>query len=469
MTPKNLLGRYTILRELGRDAIGTVYAARDQANGTMVALQTLDPALLGAADAALPEVFLKNARAAARLRHANIVRVHDAGEAGGTAYVASELVEGESLRQLLDERPLPIARAIRIFDDIASALAYAHEQGMVHRGVRPSNIVVLPTGVARIGDFGIGQIGEEALRYLSPEQVRGGAVDHRTDLYSLGVVFYEMLTRRAPFGGNSPKEIRDNILRAEPRRPSEVNPHVPAALDHMVLGMLARDPDDRVASARLLLRDLQRLEEALGLRNGASAGVRAPEPIRARTPEPIQDPPRFSAIDEHDEKVMRPRAPQPKPRSRSPSTVLSVFALALCVLSIGLTVLPHYAPDVRPEAPKTSAKPTPPPQTERMPAPLAQPPTVNIPESHAESHTEPPPAATAKLIVAVSPQGEIYVDGKHSGTTPPITTLDLEPGMHRIEIRSGSRRPYLTYMTVEPGDERRIRHDFNAKPMRPPV
>ena len=120
--------------------------------------------------------------------------------------------------------------------------------------------------MAKIGDFGTGQIGAAALRYMSPEQVRRDPVDHRSDLFSLGAVFYEMLTRRAPFEGDSPEQIRENILRAEPPLPSKVNPHVPGALDALVLRMLAGRPDDRFTNARILLRDLQRVEEELGLR-----------------------------------------------------------------------------------------------------------------------------------------------------------------------------------------------------------
>ena len=137
---------------------------------------------------------------------------------------------------MLDERPLPIARAIQIFDDIASALAYAHEEKVVHRGVRPSNIIVSSAGVAKLGDFGLGQIGQAALRYMSPEQVRRDALDHRSDLFSLGAVFYEMLTGQT--------------IQADPPPPSKVNPHVPVALDALVSRLLAPLPDDRFANAR---------------------------------------------------------------------------------------------------------------------------------------------------------------------------------------------------------------------------
>jgi eukaryotic-like serine/threonine-protein kinase len=554
MTQENLPGRYTILRELGRGAIGAFYAARDASTGAQVALKILHPALFSEANAKLAELFLKNARSAARLRHRNIVRIFDAGEAGGTAFVASELVEGESLRHMLEERPLSIARAIQIFDDIASALAYAHEEGMVHRGVKPSNIIVLREGVAKIGDFGTGQIGAAALPYTSPEQVRGDPVDHRSDLFSLGAVFYEMLTRRAPFEGDTPEQIRENILRAEPPLPSKVNPHVPSALDALVLRMLARHPDDRFTNARVLLRDLQRVEEELGLGPGAGArnvsvpAVR-PEPSPAEDLQHRSPVPAGEAFHAPDASFIKEREPRPEQSSESRASLLAALALMLAMVSIGLTVVLYYSPDLIDrltlasriqEAPKppTAAAPSPPiapppvtearkePPTEPAPAPAAPeaspPPATSDakpeessgvasasplppqplveepgPSAQAESLlpaesekpaagetaptpeaprakqprakvAEPQAGAMARLLIAVSPRGELYIDGEHYGTTPPITTLELAPGMHRIEVRSGSRKPYVTYMTVQGGEERRIRHDFNAKSSRPP-
>jgi outer membrane biosynthesis protein TonB len=228
----------------------------------------------------------------------------------------------------------------------------------------------------------------------------------------------------------------------------------------------------------------------------------------------MQDAPRFGALDEHDARFMMDRQPVPERSSASRATRFLAFALTLAVL-FGVVV--HYwpgpseprilasgmqeaparpaAPQVVPAAPPARA-PLPVAQVTREPttAPatsepssaatqvVAAPPPAPAPAPAGEatkepatapaapaSISEPQPGGTAKLVIAVSPRGELYIDGKHYGTTPPITRLDLEPGMHRIEIRSGSRKPYLTYMAVQAGEERRIRHDFGARPSRPPI
>jgi serine/threonine-protein kinase len=522
MTQENILARYKVLHELGRGATGTVYAANDRTTGAVVALKRLDPASLDN-EANSAARLLKHARSARHLRHRNIARTFDAGEAGGTVYVAMEMLEGESLRNILEAGPLPIARAIQIAHDIAGGLAYAHLEGVVHAGLKPSNIIVVRSGGVKITDFGIGQAG---LSYMAPEQLRGDPVDHRSDIFALGALFYEMLTHRPPFEGNSAKEILE-AAHAKPPLPSELNPHAPRALDKIVLSMLAGQPGVRMPGVPILLRDLQSLKEGLGL--GAETNARIDEPaasVPAPAPEPelrTPDPTHAEVFDHQKAMAVMERESRQVRSSRPRPAMFAALAVTLTVLGIGLagfmglTGLMEYvsfldpssglsergiaaspvqqAPEASPPtapAPVAVAEATEEPETvpdapqpeslavERayaQPEPVSAAPVQPLPETiqpTAKVAEQQPrgtaqAARTAQLILAVSPRGEIYIDGKHHGTTPPITTFDLQPGMHRVEVRNGSRKPFLTYMTVQAGDVRRIRHDFNAKPIRPPT
>ena len=526
MTQENLLARYSVINEIDRGGLARVYAARDRETGAIVALKRLDPAL-GQSDASLAQRFVKLAQAARRLRHESIVQVHSAWEAAGTAYVAMEMVEGRSLRRVLDEGPLPLGRALRIAHDVARTLEYAHLQGVVHGGLNPSNILVTPSGAVKIIDFGTGQLAKGAAGYASPEQLRGGPVDHRSDLYSLGAVMYEMLAQR-PLQGTSPQ------------RPSELNPIVPPGLDAIVLGLLAPEPAARVAGAPILLRDLQRFEEAVGLettmkQEEPTAGLQTPD-HRISDPDAIEFQEAI-ALMERESKIERRSGPRP--------AAFAALALLVALIGIGFAGAWYYSPQladrgiaavrdiaaaVRPAppvlppvisrstlagGPEASKAPEATKAPERVPAPpqAAPPPVAAAPVAVAaeqeskplaaveppapEPAPAPPPAAapdpapapepeprpaiqptpkvaekprpvgTAKLIVAVSPAGELYIDGTHHGSTPPMTTFELQPGLHRIEVRNPARKPYVTYMTVEPGEVRRITHDFNAT-LRPP-
>jgi serine/threonine-protein kinase len=494
MPQENILARYKILHELGRGATSAVYAARDRKTGAVVALKRIDPAL-GQSDASFVERFLKQARAATSLAHRNIVRIHEAGEAAGTAYIAMEMLEGETLRKILDDGPLQVSRAIQIAHGIASGLAYAHLQGVVHGGIKPSSVIVLRSGEAKI-DFGAGR---PEPSYMSPEQLRGDPIDHRSDIFSLGALFYELLTHQPPLQGDSPK-------------PSELNEHVPRSLDAIVLHMLAAKPAERMPGVPILVNELERLKEGLGLAADAASNepkVNAPPPA----PEPPQPEFRY-------EPHYRAR-PEPWPverPSRSSSAFFAALALVLALISIGLTgfmalrsgfiehtgyaeldafmdrlsgrgernVVVSRAEEAPPTAPEASPQPTPPPVAEAPKEPVTTPsappteqPLSSVPTTPeptpepvapepAAKIPEPQPGGVARLILAVSPRGELYIDGEHQGTTPPDTMFELQPGMHRIEVRSGSRRPYLTYMTVQAGDVRRIQHDFNAKVFPPP-
>ena len=461
-----MLARYKVLHELGRGATGAVYAARDRESGAAVALKRLDPALLTKSDPDFAKRFLKLARSGQRLKHRNIVAIHDAGEAAGTVYVAMEMLEGESLRKILLDGPLPAARAIRIAHDIACGLAHAHLEGVVHGGLRPSNIFVLRSGVVKITDFGTGQLGQATPGYVSPEQVGGEPIDHRSDLFSLGALFYEMLTHRPPSD-------------AEPPPPSEINPQVPRALDGMILKLLARNPNERLPGAPIVLRELQNLEGALGLGSAPSDELAHREPVKGE------------AVDCQSAIALMERESRAQRISGSRPGMVPALAMVLAVAGIGLAGFMYVSEEPRPSAPppvaeasteSATARPvsvtpaanvaqaTKEPLAPEPPASraIAQAPKLPLAKQRPATARQPQPAGTAKLMLAVSPRGEIYIDGKHHGTTPPLRTFDLEPGMHRIEVRSGSRKPYVTYMTVAPGEERRIRHDFNAKPIRPP-
>ena len=510
MTHENMLARYKILHELGRGPTGAVYAARNRTTEALVALKRLDPALLKS-DASFAQRVLKHARSARQLRHRNIVELHEAGETAGTVYVAMQMLEGESLRKILDAGPLAIARAIRIAHGIAGGLAYAHLEGVLHGAINPSNIIVLRSGVVQITDFGIGRPGQG---YMSPEQMRGDPIDHRSDVFSLGALFYEMLTQRPACQSDLPP-------------PSELNPHVPRVLDAIVLSMLTAQPADRMPGVPVLLRELERLEEGLGLGSGAS--VRTDEPAASAppaAPEPVANAevPNLSRTthreppDYHEAIAIMERESRLERTSRSRAAVFAGLALVLTLLGLGgagfmgvidftqlagfvddwsgrtpepsavavATKEPAMAPAAPPALPPPEVVETRPEESSAVasagtpvpPEPLAPEPRPSAPaesllvrgpepEAKAEKRKS-QPNRTATLILAVSPRGEIYINGEPAGMTPPITKFDLEPGMHRIEVRSGSRRPYLTYMTVQAGDVRRIRHDFNAKPVRPP-
>jgi serine/threonine protein kinase len=268
------LGRYELLRELARGTIGVVYEARDPLMRKVISLKTLDLTQSDKAREHIRKLFLTDALAAVQLNHPNIVPAYDAGEAHGTAYVAMERLDGQSLRRILAQSaPLSVTRSVKIAADVARGLAYAHEHAVVHRNVTPSNIIVTRANEVRLGDFATGRVNEafafsgkraECLRYAAPEQLgRRLPVDARADIFSLGAVLYEMLSGKPPFSGNSPAEIVRQVLGTEPVLPSEINPDVPLELDGMVLMMLAKDPDRRIASASTVLRDLQRFAEKL--------------------------------------------------------------------------------------------------------------------------------------------------------------------------------------------------------------
>src|SRR5438067_3752979 len=252
--------------------MANVYLAEDQELGRRVAIKILNDR--HANDEQFVERFRREAKNAAALSHPNIVSIYDRGEAEGTYYIAMEYLDGRSLKELIVQRgPAPVTVSVEYARQILSALRFAHRHGIVHRDIKPHNVLVDAEGRVKVTDFGIARAGASQMteassisgtaQYLSPEQARGTDVDQRSDLYSLGVVLYELLTGAVPFNGDTPVEIAMKHLSAVPERPSAKRPEIPHDLDMVVLRALAKDPADRYQSAEEMDADLERVARGL--------------------------------------------------------------------------------------------------------------------------------------------------------------------------------------------------------------
>ncbi|HYH43168.1 MAG TPA: serine/threonine-protein kinase [Burkholderiales bacterium] len=262
------LGRYEIASEIGKGAMGTVYKAIDPLLERTVAIKIINIAADDPEMAEYEARFYQEAKAVGGLNHRNIVTVYDVAKSGDMPYLAMELLDGHELGTVIANGRLPVAHALDIAAQVADGLAYAHEHGVVHRDIKPANIMVLHDGVVKIADFGIARMrsaerGSESSpvlgspRYMSPEQVLRKRAESRSDIFSLGVVLYEMLTGAPPFSGADLNAILFQIVNLVPPAPSTMNPEMPEMVDFVVAKALAKTPDERYESARELANDLR--------------------------------------------------------------------------------------------------------------------------------------------------------------------------------------------------------------------
>ncbi len=401
------IGRYKIVEELGRGAMGVVYKASDPTIDRLVALKVVALGTQAEEGAPSPqEVFMREARAAGRLTHPAIVTVHDAFEDPEThsGCIVMEFVEGRTLEKvLLVEPALSVGRALEITRQAADALHYAHQHEVVHRDLKPANLLLTADGRVKITDFGIAKItGREGPprtagvvgtpSYMSPEQVIGGGVDARTDIFSLGIIQYIMLTGQKPFSGDT-AAVMFKIVYEEPNPPSKLKAQLGSAHDYVVLRCLAKDRNKRYQSARELLCDLEDLQHGRPPRSQAGSPVEtfaSGEPT-VRLGAPVIAPPPLAA----------------SPRKSASKRPMAIAVAALVILGVVLGVEfwrfrrpPAGAPVVAPTAPQpAAATPT------ATPPPLAEPARAKA-KGAGEAATVPPAAKPGAVVDSTSAKAE---------------------------------------------------------------
>jgi serine/threonine-protein kinase len=288
------LGRYKIKDELGRGAMGVVYKAEDPALDRIVALKTIILSEDAAGRKDYNARFEQEAKASARLTHPQIITVYDFGQEGDLAYMAMEFLKGTELRARMKDGAIGVPEAVHIAEQVAEGLGYAHEHGVVHRDIKPSNIMLMAHDQVKIMDFGIARMRASdhktttglllgTPKYMSPEQVSGSPVDHRSDIFSLGVVLYEMLTHTKLFSGEDTPQIFHNVVNFQPPAPSRVNPEVPPMLDFVVERALKKDPTVRYQDAFELASDLRSALAELVVREAAASEKKGRERDTTKT------------------------------------------------------------------------------------------------------------------------------------------------------------------------------------------
>jgi serine/threonine-protein kinase len=462
--PPEAIGRFAIRTEIGRGSNGVVYSAQDPVLNRELAIKAIP---LGA-DAYFREQleanFLNEAKAAGGLNHPHIVTVFDAGKTESLAYIAMERLQGRDLHDVLAAgQKMPLRQVASLMARVADAVHYAHKRGLIHRDIKPSNIFILRDGKPKVLDFGValpmvGQADATHKRqligtpnYMSPEQALGRKLDIRSDIFSLGAILYELIGGKRAFDGKDIEETLAQVIADAPQSLKDLRPEVPEALLAIVAKALAKDVEQRYQTAGELRNDLNAFANALG---GTMA---APAPTARQGAK---------------------AAAWNTPGGRA------MLAVGFAVGAIALLLLLMPRPTAEP-APAPTATPTPVPvpvtpvvteratpagddaaanpgqrATESPPARAVRPEARPARPTAAPAIAQAPATGDGTVVLAMAPWGEVLVNGASRGVSPPLTRLQLPPGVYQIEVRNGASPPFRARVEVKPGQTISLQHRF---------
>lgn len=436
----NRIGPYLIERILSTGGMSTLFLGRHHRLGRPVAVKQLHPHLTG--DHSLVKRFEREARILAGLHHPNIVDILDFFQHQGSYYIVLEYIEGRSLKELLSQRsPLPLVSAAYIGEQVAQGLRYAHSRGVVHRDIKPANIMFTESGGVKITDFGLAFV-KEAMTltdpgtffgtpaYLAPEQIRGQSGDERSDLFSLGILLYEMLSGSNPFQGESPSQCLDRILRHRPERLSARGRTIPPRLEALIFSLLEKEPERRPGSAQEAAR---RLEPYIFFNaDGLSRLLADPKEFRPR---------------QEDEAAWQDLARREKGAWLGTRILLAASATAMIAL-IG-----WYAYNrVLPAIPKNLSPPAPPSESSASDSSVAALPNPDIVVSQ----------APARLKISGTTGAKISLNGKEQGNIP-LSLEGLAPGRYLVRAELSGFETREQRVRIDPGRDKEL--TFNLRPL----